>query len=313
MPTARAVTLLCLLSVTTVGQDAPADAPYPRLVTAETRADADELARLTRPGTRLFEDGFESEASFGSWFEVRGREQGSAAIDRLAAHVHAGKGSLRLTSAGNDGKASGAGAELWLGDEGHDCVHLRYWIRYADDYDQGNLHHTGGSIAGVAGTNKWGGMGGAGLRPAGDDNFSTRVEGWRDWRRLDPPGYLHCYSYWMDMRRGRDGNYWGNMLAPVEAERFVPPRGTWQCVELRVAVNTPGKADGELAVWLDGRLYLHHTGFRWRSSDQVRIKRIGLSTYVHEAWRDNSAWFDDVVVATGYIGTGAPPADPATK
>lgn len=313
MHLAHTLTPIPLLTALALAQEPPPDPPYPRLVTGETRADAAESARLTRPGERLFADSFDTDASFASWFEVRGRKEGRAAIDHEAAHVHGGAGSLRLTSTANDGKSCGAGAELWLGDEGHECVHLRYWIRYADDYDQGNLHHTGGSIAGVAGTDKWGGMGGAGLRPAGDDNFSTRVEGWRDWQRVAAPGYLHCYTYWMDMKRGRDGNYWGNMLEPAVAERFVPPRGAWLCVEQRVALNAPGAADGELAVWLDGRLYLHYRGFRWRSTDSVRIKRIGLLTYVHEARRDNTAWFDDVVVATGYIGTGEPPPDPAAK
>ncbi len=317
MHTAPTLLLLSLLPALALAQQPPPDpAPEPsppRLVTEQTRADPAESARLTRPGQRVFEDTFDTEASFRSWFEVRGRDEGHAAIDTAAGHVHGGKGSLRLTSIARDGKSSGAGAERWLGDEGYDCVHLRYWIRYADDYDQGNLHHTGGSISGVAGTGKWDGMGGAGLRPAGDDNFSTRVEGWRDWRRLPAPGYLHCYTYWMEMQQNPDGHYWGNMLEPAAAERFVPPLGKWLCVEQRVAVNTPGAADGELAVWLDGRLYLHYRGLRWRSTGSVRIKRIGLLAYVHEARRDNTVWFDDVVVATGYIGTGEPPADPAAK
>jgi hypothetical protein len=288
-------------------------APYPRLVTAATRADAAELARLTRPGQVLVTDGFESDASFRAYFEVRGRDDGDAAIATDPAAVHTGKASLQLTARSNDGKAAGAGIERWLGDDGHEQVHLRYWIRYAPDYDQGNLHHTGGSIAGVAGHDRWRGMGGAGKRPAGDDYFSTRVEGWRDWQRVAAPGFLHCYTYWMDMRRDRDGNYWGNMLGPAADERFVPERGRWHCVEQRVAVNAPGAADGELAVWIDGRLYLHYAGCRWRSTADVRIRRIGLLAYVHEARRDNTVWFDDVVVATGYVGTGAPPAEPAAK
>jgi hypothetical protein len=96
------------------------------------------------------------------------------------------------------------------------------------------------------------------------------------------------------------------MLGPAEAERFVPVRGRWLCVEQRVAVNTPGQADGELAVWLDGELYLHWRGFRWRSSDAVRIKRVSLMVYVHSARRDNRVCYDDLVVATGYIGPGGP-------
>tara|TARA_R110002072_G_scaffold177524_2_gene333491 strand:- start:91749 stop:92723 length:975 start_codon:yes stop_codon:yes gene_type:complete len=294
-----------------VAQD---ERPYPKLVTVATQANQAELARLQKPGKVVFVDDFENEKSLANYFEIQGRKDGRVSIAHTAEEVHAGKGSLQLTATDNQGKARGAGPVLWLGNKGHECLHLRYWIRYATDYDQGNLHHTGGSLSGVAGTNKWRGMGSAGKRPRGDDHFSTRVEGWRDWGRRKPPGYLHCYTYWQDMSRNQDGNYWGNMLAPPEAERRVPKRGAWQCVELRVACNTIDDrtvhADGELAVWLDGRLYQHWHGLRWRSDPTVLLKRVGLLCYVHEARQDNTVWFDDVVVSTGYIGmqTVAPPS-----
>jgi hypothetical protein len=133
---------------------------------------------------------------------------------------------------------------------------------------------------------------------------------WRDWQRVPAPGFLHCYTYWMDMRRDRDGNFWGNMLGPAESDRRVPPLGKWLCVEQRVALNTPGKADGELAVWVDGQLYEHYRGFRWRSSESVSIKRIGLQVYVHEARRTNRVWIDDLVVSTGYVGLDDPAPRP---
>ena len=69
--------------------------------------------------------------------------------------------------------------------------------------------------------------------------------------------------------------------------------------------NTPGKADGELAAWVDGKLYLHFTGIRWRTSERVRIKRLAFGVYVHQSVRDNTVWYDDVALATGYIGTGS--------
>jgi hypothetical protein len=285
--------------------------PYPRLVTAATRADAKELARLQQPGRIVFRDEFESDASFASYFEIGGQKEGRVRIAREPEQVHGGKGSLQLTSTANDGRSSGAGPLRWLGDDGHDVVHLRYFLRYAPGYDQGNLNHTGGWIAGVAGNDKWRGLGSAGKRPAGDDHFSTSVEGWRDWQRVPSPGFLMSYTYWMDMKQDRDGNWWGNMLGPADAERTVPERGKWLCVEQRVAVNTPGKDDGELAVWLDGVLYTHWRGVRWRSTEDVRIKRVWLLVYVHAATRDNTVWFDDLVVSTGYVGPKEVPAGAA--
>ncbi len=286
-------------------EPAPADVPaepYPVLVTARTREDPAVLERLQTPGRVVFRDDFEGEDPLRSYFEVNGQKEGRAVISRDAAEAHSGRASLRLTATDRAGAASGAGPVLWLGPDGHDRLHLRYYLRWARDYDQGDLNHTGGGLAGLAGSDKWRGMGTAGLRPAGDDHFSARVEGWRDWRKVPAPGYLFCYCYWMDMRRDRDGHYWGNMLGPAEAERVVPALDRWLCVELMVAVNAVGKADGELAVWLDGRLYQHWQGFRWRSSAEVRLKRASLQVYVHRARQDNTVWYDDVVVSTGYVG-----------
>jgi hypothetical protein len=284
---------------------AAADEFAPQDVTDATKADARELARLQAPGTVLFADDFESAASRARYFELGGDDEGRVQWTADPALAHTGHGALSLLAADRGGRSCGANASRWLDDAGRDVVHLRYWIRYAADYDQGNLNHTGGSLCAITGTDKWGGMGTAGLRPLGDDAFDSRVEGWVDWQKAPPPGWLMCYAYWMDMKRDRDGHFWGNLLGPAAAARVVPQRDRWLCVEQRIAANTPGKADGELAVWLDGALYLHQRGIRWRSSDAVKIKRATLMVYVHQSRRDNRVFYDDVVVSTGYVGTGA--------
>jgi hypothetical protein len=291
------------------GQDPPPPddegRPYPVLITARTRADRAALAELERPGKVLFEDGFESADALARYFEVRGGgDEGRARVVTGKEAAHAGAGALRLTAKENGGKASGAGVSFWFGPEGHDRVHLRAWMRFAAGYDQGHLNHTGPGLSGVAGDDRWRGMGGAGIRPKGDDHFSTRLETWRDWGRIESPGFLQLYTYWMDMKRDRDGNFWGNMLGAAPEERVVPPRDRWTCLELMVRANSPGKADGELAAWADGRLYAHWKGLRWRSTPEVRLKRFGLDVYVHKAERDNTVWFDDVVLSTGYVGPG---------
>ena len=108
------------------------------------------------------------------------------------------------------------------------------------------------------------------------------------------------------MKRDRDGNYWGNMLGPEPDGRIVPERGRWVCLEQMVRANSVGdegpRADGELAAWVDGVLYLHYQGLRWRSDARVRLKRFSIGVYVHRAVRDNEVLYDDVVVSTGYIG-----------
>lgn len=306
MPRMRCLAVAMMAAFVGAARAQQADAPVqdhkPVLVTAATRQHAAELARLQTVGKVVFADGFESAQSLRSYFEIDGEKQGRARITQQASNVHSGKGALQLTATDNGGKSCGAGPVLWLGDRGYERLHLRYYIRYAADYDQGNLNHTGGSLSGVAGNYKWRGMGTAGLRPTGLDYCSTRVEGWRDWQRVASPGYLFCYTYWMDMQRDRDGHYWGNMLGPDADERVVPPRAQWLCVELMVGLNQVGKDDGELAVWLDGKLYEHWQGFRWRRSAELTLKRAGLMVYVHEARRDNTVCFDDLLISTGYVG-----------
>jgi hypothetical protein len=293
---------LVFLAVLSTPQGTPPSVQQPVLVTEATRANEKELARLQTPGEVLFHDEFESADSLGRYFEVRGKDDGRARIDDAEGVARAGRSALRCLSPASAGRSSGAGASCWFSSEGRECVHLRYYVKFASDYDQGNLNHTGGSLNGVAGTNKWEGMGGAGIRPKGDDGFSTRFEAWRDWGRVAPPGYLFCYTYWMDMKIDKDGHYWGNMLGPVEKERAVPERGKWSCHELMVKTNEPGTANGELAAWIDGRLYLHFTGIRWRSDAKVLLKRCSLDVYVHAAAKDNVVWYDDVVLSTGYVG-----------
>lgn len=277
--------------------------PQLRLVTAETRADPARLAALERPGTIVFQDDFESPASLKKYFEIRGLAEGRAA---LVAAAHTGRGAIQFTAIARDGRESGAGASGWLGADGYDRLYFRRYIKFAADYDQGNLNHVGGGLAAVVGSDRYRAMGSAGKRPRGDDHFNSAFEPWCDWRRVPPPGYMFLYTYWMDMRRDRDGNYWGNMLEPIAEQRIVLERDRWYCLEHMIQANDMGQANGELAAWIDGRLYIHYRGFRWRTSADVRLKRFDIGVYVHQARQDNTVWYDDVALSTGYIGPITP-------
>ncbi|MCL4201487.1 MAG: hypothetical protein KJ000_03270 [Pirellulaceae bacterium] len=289
------------VAVTAVGAQPVSEFP-PKLVTAETRADAQALADLQRPGTVVFQDGFESPDSLKKYFEVRGLREGHARLVSDPDLSHSGNGAVQFTAVARDGRESGSGATAWLGPNGYDRLYFRRYIKFPADYDQGNLHHVGGGLAGVAGNDRWRSMGSAGLRPQGDDRFNSAFEPWRNWGRYDPPGYMFLYTYWMDMKRDRDGNYWGNMLGPADDERKVLQRDRWYCLEHMIQTNEPGEANGELAAWIDGQLYIHYQGIRWRTSADVKLKRFGIGLYVHQANRDNTVWYDNVALSTGYVG-----------
>ena len=50
----------------------------PKLVTAQTLADANALVALEKPGKVFFVDGFEAPESLKKYFEIRGLKQGRA-------------------------------------------------------------------------------------------------------------------------------------------------------------------------------------------------------------------------------------------
>ena len=134
-------------------------------------------------------------------------------------------------------------------------------------------------------------MGSAGIRPKGDDRSTAR------WSPGGTGDAIHrraiCFfTYWMDMKRDQDGNYWGNMLGPAGDERLVPARPV-----VLPRTHDPGQrsrtGDGELAAWIDGKLYIHYTGFRWLTPGKTEAFR-------HRRLRpqragDNTVWYDDVV------------------
>jgi hypothetical protein len=77
-----------------------------------------------------------------------------------------------------------------------------------------------------------------------------------------------------------------------------------------VEANTPGKSDGRQAMWLDGKLVGEFNGIRWRDDPGVKVNCFWLQHYgydgsdptrqFHKARQ--AVWFDDVVIATQYVG-----------
>jgi hypothetical protein len=88
--------------------------------------------------------------------------------------------------------------------------------------------------------------------------------------------------------------------------------GRWICVEARLKLNTPGKADGSAALWVDGVLDTERTGMDFRGTyEEHTINAVLLEAY----WNDGSPadqyrWYDDFVVSTKPIGPVTAPSKP---
>jgi hypothetical protein len=88
--------------------------------------------------------------------------------------------------------------------------------------------------------------------------------------------------------------------------RFSP--GVWHRVEHRVAMNTPGQANGILQAWIDGQLALDEHDRVWRLDAGVHVDALYFSTFFggnDPSWgatRDETVDFDDFVVSTRPAG-----------
>ena len=186
---------------------------------------------------------------------------------------------------------------------GVETMHARYYVRFAPDCDY--IHHFVHIVAENPPT-PWP-TGGAGLRPAGDKKFSTGLEPAGKGKRFPPPGAWNFYTYWHRMKAAGDGKYWGNSFMPDTPA--LPERGRWYAMEMMVQANTVGKDDGRQAFWVDGRKIGDFGGFEWRTTADLKINAFWLMSYITDRWTQhkvNRVWFDDVVVATEYVGPIAP-------
>jgi hypothetical protein len=233
------------------------------------------------------------------------RVQGTWDLSDDLAAPSPGKKSLHMT-VGPDGPKNHSGAYLYTHTRGVDKLHARFYVKFHPKH--GYLHHFVFLIADREPT-PWP-KGWAGSKPAGDSHFLSSIEPWSYWGKVAAPGAWNFYSYWQEMKPDGRGDYWGNGF---DAGHDPIPRGQWICMEAMIKANTPDASDGEQAFWMDGKLVAHFKNIRWRSTDLLKLNSFWLEYDVCENSakhnndptpqdRQYECWFDDVVLATDYIG-----------
>jgi len=250
----------------------------------------------------IFADNFESGDLGEGWDETGNKDGKVLSLVSPEADSALGKRCLRVEA--HLGQDTGSGLTKWF--EPADTVFIRFYTKFAADCDY--VHHfvTLRANKGLKGGDRWSGFGGAGLKPAGDERFSTAIEPWGDWGRNPPPGRWNFYSYWHEMTASPDGKFWGNSFAVPAAP--VIPRDRWVCVEFMLKHNTPGQPDGEQAFWIDGALLGHWKGINWRKTEALKANALTLESYITDRWTKNPVnvvSFDNVVIAKRYIGPAA--------
>jgi len=235
--------------------------------------------------------------------------------------VHAGSQAIEITHTDNNS----IGAWRDFGSNGFDTLHVRYYMKYDPLFP--GCHHTGMSLLAAAPGLDQGST--TGVRPNGSNHFQVLLDDiapFFDWTPPgnSAPGFTALYTYHMD-QAGDYGDFFfpsGEVLPGgrdlfgsdfVPRSDFILERDRWYAFELMLRANTPGQQNGRIAFWIDGELAGDFPNLRLRDVASLKPNFVVLTTYSSQNHSNKTLWYDDVVVATEYIGPmvseSSPPAD----
>ena len=161
-------------------------------------------------------------------------------------------GSASRSAGSTDG---GMQAYLELPGDPVTALDLEYRARFPPDFD----FVKGGKLPGLYGGTVTGGR----EIPDGTDGFSTRYM-WRAGGNGEVYAYLPTSEeHGTSLGRG----CWS----------FAP--GRWTSIRQRIVLNDPGRSDGRVTVWQDGRQVLDSGGLEFRTTDELRIEGLFFSTF----------------------------------
>lgn len=180
-----------------------------------------------------------------------------------------------------------------------DEVFMRYYLRVGREWvsspDSGKLPGFGGTYNRAAwggrawdGRQGWSARGGFARPAAGDHPARNRLP-------------LGSYVY----HSGSNPPYGEIMLWAAGGGAAFIEAGRWVCVEQHVRLNTPGRADGVLRAWIDGRPVFERRDLRLRDTPALHVENVWMNVYLGgraPAPGDMVLYIDHVVIARAYIG-----------
>lgn len=159
----------------------------------------------------------------------------------------------------------------------------------------------------------------------GTNKFLVAYESWRGEASTPSPGEQNIYIYHPEQRYDEAPTAWGDHFFPtgtvmpytdgrpgdfgadfVARQNFIPDLGRWYVYELRVRANTPGQRDGRITCWVNGEIVADFGNLRLRDVATLKIDRLGMGLHAGRNPAETHKWYDNVVVATEYIGPMRP-------
>lgn len=211
----------------------------------------------------------------------------------------------------------------------HDKLYARWYQLWETGYDFSASNHGSGLHAGSRNF-----LGQSGNRPTGADWFTSWFEPLAGtWSGNNLSGVPYLYSYYRGMYQqcASDGNCYGDALPCMydegsnfcskaeHRENVMPPRlqtNQWYCIEVLLDGGTPTPtatgASGVQDFWIDNVQFGPWTNLWHRTTSNLKVGILWLSTFYHGTHSTAGVLLDDVVVSTSRIGChgGALPGAP---
>jgi len=201
-----------------------------------------------------------------------------------------------------------------------DIIFIRFYAKFDVGFNVSGSSHNGSTIS----SSYWEGPGGGpGIPADGYNKFLVSGEAWRDLNSAPNPGSLNAYVYHPEQR-----DIWGDHFFPtgrvlpfdylpgdfgpyfISRPEVVPELGSWYAYEIMVKANTPGERDGRIAFWLDGELIADWLNIRLRDTTDLKVDCVSIDLHVkNNTLGVSKKYYDNVVIATSYIGPMEPTTD----
>jgi hypothetical protein len=176
--------------------------------------------------------------------------------------------------------------------QGYDELYFSYKIKFSDGFKNKDLH---GKLPGLSG----GTSNSGGYLPSGKDGWSARLM-FHGTQIKFYMYYPEVYKLFGDSKPIKKKSYWG--MGPVFNPGFTLKTGVWYTITQRVVMNTPGKSNGLVEGFIDGKLCASQKGIRFRDISSLKIDKIFFANFFGASGKPpsktESICFDDFAVYT---------------